>query len=89
MYVPFSWLARTDPRDVARVESKTFISTPRLRDAKPVPKDGVKGQLSNWLSPEDTDRAVEERFPHCMKGTVREDCKLIKFKKHDNLYTMK
>lgn len=39
------WLARTDPADVARVESKTVISTPNRADTVPTPKDGVKGTL--------------------------------------------
>lgn len=63
-----SWLARTDPRDVARVESKTFITTENKRDTIPEPKSGVKGTLGNWLSPEDMDKAIQERFPGCMKG---------------------
>ncbi|XP_046461281.1 phosphoenolpyruvate carboxykinase, cytosolic [GTP]-like [Daphnia pulex] len=61
-------LAHTDPRDVARVESKTFISTESQREAVPVPKPGVKGQLGNWMSPEDLDVAIKKRFPGCMKG---------------------
>lgn len=40
-----SWLARTDPADVARVESRTVISTPKREDTVPTPKDGVKGTL--------------------------------------------
>ena len=62
------WLARTDPRDVARVESKTFICTPEKRSTIPIPKEGVKGLLGNWMSPEDLDKELEKRFPGCMKG---------------------
>jgi len=61
-------LACTDPRDVARVESKTFISTATMREAVPIPKPGVKGQLGNWLSPKELDEAIAKRFPGCMKG---------------------
>ncbi|XP_073986630.1 phosphoenolpyruvate carboxykinase [GTP]-like isoform X3 [Rhodnius prolixus] len=64
------WLARTDPRDVARVESKTFITTENKRDTIPEPKSGVKGTLGNWLSPEDMDKAIQERFPGCMKDRI-------------------
>lgn len=64
----FSWLARTNPADVARVESKTFISTDRREDTIPTPADGVKGTLGNWMSPQDMDKAIMERFPSCMKG---------------------
>lgn len=63
-----NYIARTDPADVARVESKTFMSTPNQRDTVPIPKDGVKGVLGNWWSPEDMKTAFDERFPGCMKG---------------------
>ncbi|XP_077504159.1 phosphoenolpyruvate carboxykinase, cytosolic [GTP]-like isoform X2 [Amblyomma americanum] len=62
------YLARTDPADVARVESKTFISTERREDTIPTPKEGVKGTLGNWMSPGDLQKALNERFPGCMKG---------------------
>lgn len=44
------WLARTDPADVARVESKTVISTPNRADTVPTTKDGVKGTLGKSKS---------------------------------------
>ncbi|VVC45864.1 Hypothetical protein CINCED_3A008795 [Cinara cedri] len=62
------YLATSSPSDVARVESKTFICTADRREAVNVPKAGVKGQLGNWMSPEDADAAIAERFPGCMKG---------------------
>ncbi|XP_055373071.1 phosphoenolpyruvate carboxykinase [GTP]-like [Condylostylus longicornis] len=62
------WLARTNPRDVARVESKTFICTDFINDTIPTPQDGVKGTLGNWISPEDMKKAVQDRFPACMRG---------------------
>lgn len=64
----FSWLTLTDPADVARVESKTFISTERKRDTIPITADGVQGSLGNWMSPDDTAEALNQRFPGCMKG---------------------
>lgn len=64
----FSWLARTNPADTARVESKTFISTENRSETIPTAKEGVKGALGNWLSPSDMDKAVKERFTGCMKG---------------------
>lgn len=62
------WLARTNPADVARVESKTFICTEKREEAIPTPKEGVKGSLGNWISTEDYDAAIQARFPGCMKG---------------------
>jgi len=62
------WLARTDPADVARVESRTFVVTPKRCDAVPNGKDGIKGQLGNWMSPDSLQQAIQERFPSCMKG---------------------
>ena len=64
------WLARTNPSDVARVESRTFICTEKREQTVPTPKEGVKGTLGNWISPSDFDQAVTERFPGCMKGRV-------------------
>lgn len=62
------WLARTNPADVARVESKTFICTEHKEEAIPTPQDGVKGTLGNWISMSDMENAIKERFPGCMKG---------------------
>ncbi|KAK4315132.1 hypothetical protein Pmani_013624 [Petrolisthes manimaculis] len=62
------WLTRTDPGDVARVESKTFIVTKEKRDTVPAGKEGVKGTLANWMSPEDLKEEVSQRFPGCMSG---------------------
>lgn len=63
-----SWLARTDPRDVARVESKTVIVTQEQRDTIPSPQNGSPSQLGRWMSQEDFDKAMNQRFPGCMKG---------------------
>lgn len=65
-----SWLATTDPADVARVESRTVISTHLKYDTVPHVKEGVKGTLANWMSPEDMESALDARFPGCMKGIV-------------------
>uniref|UniRef100_A0A8D1Q7R0 Phosphoenolpyruvate carboxykinase, cytosolic [GTP] n=1 Tax=Sus scrofa TaxID=9823 RepID=A0A8D1Q7R0_PIG len=61
------WLALTDPRDVARIESKTVIITQEQRDAVPIPRSGLS-QLGRWMSPEDFEKAFNARFPGCMKG---------------------
>ncbi|XP_043788441.1 phosphoenolpyruvate carboxykinase [GTP]-like isoform X2 [Apis laboriosa] len=62
------WLARTNPADVARVEKFTFISTERKSDTVPTTRKDVTGELGNWISPTDMDKAILERFPGCMKG---------------------
>uniref|UniRef100_I6UGR0 Phosphoenolpyruvate carboxykinase, cytosolic [GTP] n=1 Tax=Bos taurus TaxID=9913 RepID=I6UGR0_BOVIN len=61
------WLALTDPRDVARIESKTVIITREQRDTVPIPKNGLS-QLGRWMSEEDFEKAFNIRFPGCMKG---------------------
>uniref|UniRef100_A0A1X9IEI7 Phosphoenolpyruvate carboxykinase, cytosolic [GTP] n=1 Tax=Coilia nasus TaxID=365059 RepID=A0A1X9IEI7_COINA len=62
------WLVRTDPKDVARVESRTVLVTPEERDAVPCPVGGGVSQLGRWMSPEEFDKASGQRFPGCMKG---------------------
>ena len=66
----FSWYVRTDPRDVARVEKKTVISTQNQRETIPKPKDGMVGCLGKWISPENLEQALNERMPGCMKGAI-------------------
>uniref|UniRef100_A0A8C5KCX9 Phosphoenolpyruvate carboxykinase, cytosolic [GTP] n=1 Tax=Jaculus jaculus TaxID=51337 RepID=A0A8C5KCX9_JACJA len=61
------WLALTDPRDVARIESKTVIVTQEQRDTVPIPKTGPS-QLGRWMSEEDFEKAFNARFPGCMEG---------------------
>ena len=65
-------MALTDPKDVARVESKTFIVTKEQRETAPTPMEGVQGQLAKWMSPEQYAHEFEDRFPGCMKGTKNE-----------------
>jgi phosphoenolpyruvate carboxykinase (GTP) len=79
-YISSSWLAFTDPKDVARVESKTVISSDNLIDTIPVPKSGFKPSqeatlknlktsvLGNWLSPDELKDEFGKRMPGCMKG---------------------
>ncbi|NXJ71605.1 PCKGC protein, partial [Rostratula benghalensis] len=61
------WLALTDPRDVARIESKTVIITQEQRDTTPIPKTGTS-QLGCWMSEDDFEKAFNTRFPGCMQG---------------------
>ena len=69
-FLPVSWLARTDPADVARVERQTFISTTDQRETVPTPKHNSRCQLGNWMSTEDMDQELNMRFPNCMRGRL-------------------
>jgi len=74
------YLVRTDPQDVARVESKTLISTEHQIDTIPTPKKGFgssqgdvlkkmkHSELGNWMSKEDLQEELNKRLPGCMKG---------------------
>lgn len=62
------WLARTNPKDVARVESRTFICTGERRQTIPEPAAGCTGKLGNWIAEPDMRAAILERFPGCMHG---------------------
>lgn len=61
------YLARTDPKDVARTESRTFISTKEKLESIPV-TDGSSGQLGNWIAPAELEKRVKELFTGCMAG---------------------
>ncbi|CAL1545746.1 unnamed protein product [Lymnaea stagnalis] len=65
-----NYLCRTDPDDVARVESKTFITTANKYDSVPHVREGVKSALGCWMSPEDMKVELDHRFPGCMSGRM-------------------
>ncbi|XP_025076319.1 phosphoenolpyruvate carboxykinase [GTP]-like [Pomacea canaliculata] len=65
---PNSYLCRTDPSDVARVESKTYIVTADKYEAVPHTKPGVEPILGHWMSPDDMQKELDERFRGCMAG---------------------
>jgi phosphoenolpyruvate carboxykinase (GTP) len=62
------WIVRTDPADVARVESKTVIASKERRETLPLTKEGVPCQLGYWKSIPDMEKELAARFPGCMKG---------------------
>lgn len=63
------WLARTDPRDVARVESKTFICTRDKNDVVPRGTSEAKeGILGNWMHVDEVDERLNKLLKNCMTG---------------------
>ena len=70
MLFSFSYLARTSPEDVARLEDRTFICTPQERDAIPIPKKGIKSQLGYWKDPDEMEAELRKKFSGCMEGVL-------------------
>jgi len=64
----FSFVCRTDPKDVARVESKTFLVTDDRYTSESHVKQGVKPIMGNWMPMEQFETELEDRFPGCMAG---------------------
>uniref|UniRef100_A0A0N5AUY9 Phosphoenolpyruvate carboxykinase [GTP] n=1 Tax=Syphacia muris TaxID=451379 RepID=A0A0N5AUY9_9BILA len=65
-----NYICRTDPRDVARVESKTFMITPEKYDSVCHIPEGEKSMMGQWVSPKDFEKMLDERYPGCMNGRV-------------------
>jgi len=54
-----SFLFRSDPSDVARVEARTYISTSQQIDA---------GHTNNWIDPAELKKTMKSLYTGCMRG---------------------
>lgn len=66
----FSYAVRTNPADVARVESKTLICTEEKFETIPHTKEGVEGRIGKWAEPKAMREKLNNLFKGCMKGLI-------------------
>lgn len=63
-----NYICRTDPKDVARVESKTWICTPDKYQTETHTAPDTKAIMGHWMDEDMFMKETDSRFPGCMAG---------------------
>ncbi len=58
----FSYICRTDPKDVARVESKTWIVTNDKYETVTHTPKGIEPIMGHWMSQNQFSQELDNRF---------------------------
>lgn len=63
-----NYICRTDPKDVARVESKTWMVTEDRYETETHVAPGQKPLMGHWMPEVQFGKELDARFPGCMAG---------------------
>ena len=63
-----NYICRTDPKDVARVEGKTWIVTADKYQTECHIAEGAEPMMGHWMEEKVFEAELDSRFPGCMKG---------------------